>query len=230
VPLPTIPFDQLARKSEVLLAANGGCHLPCFWGLTPGKTTVAQLEQFLNQFPTGFVSQDGKYVLFYITTKTVDSSWSVSFWTDGEKLTNILLPVETAQHSFPLAKILDDYGMPEQVFLGPPDEFEQDLVMVVLYEKQQFAGRYILWQNELDKTLYCYDPQSIAQYVMTWAPGADWVNWSPGEIEFDPKDQKKELLKPLAEVSDYDIPTLHEKLKAPNSTLCMHIQTDKILR
>jgi len=101
--------------------------------------------------------------------------------------------------------------------------------MVVLYEKQQFAGRYILWQNEQDKTLYCYDPQSIAQYVITWAPGEDWLNWAPGETELDQMDQNKELLKPLAEVSDYDIPSLDEKLKAPNRALCMHVRTDKIL-
>lgn len=128
------------------------------------------------------------------------------------------MPLETAQYSFPLAKILNDYGMPEKIFIGPPDEFKDDLIMVVLYEKQQFAGRYILWQHELDKTLYCYDPQSWTQYVTTWAPGEDW---------HDVLDQK-EAIPPLAEVSDYDIPALYEKLKVPNRALCMHVQADKI--
>jgi hypothetical protein len=221
---PTRSYNELIRKFEALLATNGGCRLPCFWGLTPGKTTVAELKQFLGQFPTDFASQRGSYTLFYITSKTGDSAWSVTFWTDPEKLTGILLPVETAQHSFPLAKILSDYGTPEKVFIGPPQESEHGLVMVVLYEKQQFAGRYILWQNEQDKTLYCYDPQSIAQYVITWAPDRDWLNWAPGEMK-----QSKELLKPLDEVSDYDIPSLYAKLKVPNRALCMHVQTDKIL-
>jgi hypothetical protein len=110
--------------------------------------------------------------------------------------------------------------MPDQVYVGPPDEFEHDLVMVVLYEKQQFAGRYILWQNELDKTFYCYDPQSIAQYVLTWAHGEDWLNLM---------EQMEESLKPLDEVSDYDILSLHQKLKVPNRALCMKVQADKIL-
>lgn len=221
---PTMSYKEIIRKSEALLATNGGCRLPCFWGLTPGKTTVPELKQFLSEFSTGFASQEGNYVLFYITSKTVDSSWSVSFWTDPEKLTAILLPVETAQNSFPLAKILSDYGVPEQVFIGPPHEFEHDLVMVVLYEKQGFAGRYILWQDEQDQTRYCYDPGSIAQYVITWAPGREWLNWAPGAM-----DQDKELLKPLAEVSDDDVPSLHAKLKVPNRALCLHVQTDKIL-
>lgn len=221
---PTVNTTKAARKSETLLATNGGCRLPCFWGMTPGKTTVPELQQFLSRFSTNFASQPGGYTLFYITSKTGDSAWSVTFWTGPKTLTGILLPVETAQNSFPLAKIFSDYGMPDEVFIGPPHEFEQDLVMIVLYEKQGFAGRYILWHDEQDPTRYCYDPKSIAQYVITWAPGRDWLNWAPGEMN-----QNKDLLKPLAEVSDYDIPALHAQLKVPNRPLCLHVQTDKIL-
>jgi len=223
-PLPTIPSGEWRRKSEVLLATNGGCRLPCFWGLTPGVTTNAELEQFFDQFPSdapeGILDgQHKRYTFFYFTARTGDSPWSVSFWTDPQKLTSIFLDWETAQYSFPLAKILNDYGLPEQVYIGAPDAFEDGLAMIVLYGKQQFAGRYVLWGHELDKTLYCYDPQAWNQYVVTWAPGEDWLRLL---------DQKEEALKPLAEVSDYGIPALHEKLKVPNRALCLHVQTDKV--
>lgn len=70
-PLPTISFDNALWKFEVLLATNGGCRLPCFWGMTPGRTTVAEMNQFTNRFPPDLVDIDGhRHTVYYITHKT----------------------------------------------------------------------------------------------------------------------------------------------------------------
>ena len=46
--IPTLSLDAAQSKFQSLLSNNGGCKLPCFWGISPGKSlfqeTVAILE------------------------------------------------------------------------------------------------------------------------------------------------------------------------------------------
>ncbi|MEP7136311.1 MAG: hypothetical protein ABI904_15390 [Chloroflexota bacterium] len=182
-PLPTIPFDEIQNKFGILLATNGGCHLPCFWGMTPGETTVAELLQFTKQFTMpGFEmldTGDGVYTFRYLTkqikNQTRDPRWVVQFRTNREKIQSIDLIAETAQYNFPLSKILSDYGTPEKVFIGP--EVFHALPMEVLYENQRILGSYYLYQNDSDKSLYCYSSQGTSQEVVTWASDENWHNF-----------------------------------------------------
>ena len=221
--LPTIPMGEVASKLEVLFATNGDCRLPCFWGMTPGKTTIAELLQFTGQFTMpGFdmlETDDGVYTFRYLRSTKEASPWVVQFFTDGGKIRGIDLITETAQYSFPLSKILSGYGVPEKVLIRP-GVFEA-LPMRVLYESQRIMGFYYLYQDDIDKSLYCYSPGSTSQEVVTWAPNQDWRSF------IGPKEEQ--LYKPLDEVSDYDIPSFHEILKNPDNVLCMNIQTDKKL-
>jgi len=109
-PLPTIHPGDFALFFELLFATNGDCRLPCFWGMTPGKTTVAELLQFTGQFTMpGFDmvdTGDRVYSFRYPDFPTGNFRWVVQFFTNGEKVRGIDLIAETAQYSFPLSKVL----------------------------------------------------------------------------------------------------------------------------
>lgn len=45
--LPTLTADEREQKVRELLKTNAGCKLPCWWGITPGKTTWTEAERFL---------------------------------------------------------------------------------------------------------------------------------------------------------------------------------------
>ncbi len=141
-PLPTIPSNELSLRFEILSATNGDCRLPCFWGITPGETTIAELFQFTGQFTmTGFEMVDignGSYIFRYLTSQHSSSPWIVQFFSNGEKVRGIGLIAETAQYDFPLSKILSDYGVPDKVFIGP--EVSNALPMQVVYEGQHILG------------------------------------------------------------------------------------------
>lgn len=214
--LPTIPLDRLDLEFEILLANNGGCRLPCFWGLTPGITTVAELEQFAYQFPEGLVSSwNDKFTIYYITSKTGDTSFSVNFIVKNDVIQSISLNVDTARYYVTLPKLLISYGMPTKILIGPSD-YEPDLTMLVLYEDQQFMGKYWLYPNPSDNSLYCYDPQFSPIDVITWSPDKTWQNFI--------NHQDKESYKLLEEVSDYDIRAIQKILINPNRKLCMNIR------
>ena len=49
-PLPTLTTQEALLKVEDLFLHNGGCELPCWWGITPGETTWQSTQQFLASF------------------------------------------------------------------------------------------------------------------------------------------------------------------------------------
>ena len=48
-PLPTLAAQERETRIRELLKTNGDCELPCWWGITPGRTTWAATRQFIMQ-------------------------------------------------------------------------------------------------------------------------------------------------------------------------------------
>lgn len=62
--IPTLSVDQARKKMLDLLANNGGCRLPCLWGITPGKSTYQEAQTVLAPLSsisdlTGFGAKGG---------------------------------------------------------------------------------------------------------------------------------------------------------------------------
>jgi hypothetical protein len=43
----TLPVEDARKQLLDLLANNDGCHLPCLWGITPGKSTAQEAQAIL---------------------------------------------------------------------------------------------------------------------------------------------------------------------------------------
>ncbi len=50
-----LPPDEVEKKIMSLYSNNGGCELPCWWGITPGKTTGAESLSLLAPFGDTFI-------------------------------------------------------------------------------------------------------------------------------------------------------------------------------
>jgi hypothetical protein len=68
-PVPALPVDQAEAKVIELLRDNGNCHLPCFWGFTPGHSSKLEAWSFQHSFyniePDGngmIISRDGLFL------------------------------------------------------------------------------------------------------------------------------------------------------------------------
>src|SRR5688572_29316482 len=46
---PTMTTDESKKLVRDLLESNAGCRLPCWWGITPGKTTWNEAQQILEK-------------------------------------------------------------------------------------------------------------------------------------------------------------------------------------
>jgi len=45
--IPTLPVEEAQAKLLKLLFENGGCRLPCFWDITPGKSSYQDVQAVL---------------------------------------------------------------------------------------------------------------------------------------------------------------------------------------
>lgn len=57
-PKNTLEPTQALELAESLLETNNGCSLPCWWGLTPGKTKWSEAQQFLETFTSVHVHEN----------------------------------------------------------------------------------------------------------------------------------------------------------------------------
>lgn len=48
--LSTLSYDEALVTVQTLYETNNGCLLPCWWGITPGKTTWEQTKDLLSPF------------------------------------------------------------------------------------------------------------------------------------------------------------------------------------
>jgi hypothetical protein len=46
--IPTLPTEEARLRLLDLIANNGNCRLPCFWGITPGTSTSIDAQKILN--------------------------------------------------------------------------------------------------------------------------------------------------------------------------------------
>lgn len=60
-PQPTLTVDEARALLLDLLHDNGGCRLPCLWGLTPGKTDIRSMDAFFARF--GDISIDNDFIV-----------------------------------------------------------------------------------------------------------------------------------------------------------------------
>ncbi len=69
--IPTLSIEIANARLLELLADNGGCQLPCLWGITPGKSTYDEARAILeplasiSNVPVGFNSKGGSIYPVY---------------------------------------------------------------------------------------------------------------------------------------------------------------------
>ncbi len=122
-PLPSLePTEALLFVLE-LLQNNAGCQLPCWWGLTPGKTTLTEAQHYLDSFTYSYTlsgNQNDYQVAEYKIPFPVDTG--VDRYVFGfrkgilEDIYKIYYNDLTTTYN--LVKILNTYGEPDDILIS----------------------------------------------------------------------------------------------------------------
>lgn len=114
-PQPTLPPEEAQALVLNLIADNGGCRLPCWWGITPGVTSWEKARSFLETFAIQILTLNENF--YGVTIKNLPESIS-----EGAIGANIFVKddiVQTIRTTiyYPLSEMLQIYGQPNEVWI-----------------------------------------------------------------------------------------------------------------
>jgi hypothetical protein len=237
-PLPTLELNQARQKINGLNLNNGGCQLPCWWGIVPSKTTWPEAIHFLAPFSeikqgeSGSFLEDGKkhfatnFSIYYdIASKT--ESWRLLLSVQDEVVTDIeVLPPDT-EHNFKLNQLLVAFGMPNQIYVSAqPDAQTNKLLparIILDYSDVGIWASYEFPLTKVGQTLKIC-PQPIGARLDLWNPKVknsrrisieEFVNRITG---FEPRK--------LEDISKMTIESFYETFQNPNTTICLETQVN----
>lgn len=160
-PVPTLGAKQQAQFVADMLKTNGGCKLPCWWGIVPGSTRFQAAVDSLQQqglslylvrdltaaltidipHPTqlfdyrlllGLTAEQGVISRLEVGGETYNLTQSRRFTSDWQR--------------YSLSNILQEYGQPSTIRFvsGPPAERDAPVLytLTLLYESLGFAIGY----------------------------------------------------------------------------------------
>jgi hypothetical protein len=208
-PIRNLYLTTDAQKRMLqLLFTNGGCDLPCFWGITPGKTTWDYANVFFSTFheinTNVLYYTDGSLPAYDVPLDIIDSKnryigLGIAL-TVGEKIVQ-RLSIYTEAHSaedlnsywafYSLGWIFSQLGPPNQILI---DIYSNDIEhypgydLLVIYQKYKIA----FWLTGDRSRDYMICPQIGENYQITHLeisianPDSgldilppDWEFWSP---------------------------------------------------
>lgn len=166
---------ELSDKDFVLhlLQTNGGCELPCWWGIVPGETKWEDAEQFLSRFTLriekdweetkkgadGQPFQIKNFVVYMDIDQPDPGLFSIRI--KDEFVTGIYVSRPLTKPHFSLQKLLNNQGVPSKIFIfthsnvmEPPTPFD----LILYYQEQRFLIVYTtLVYKENEQITACLD-------------------------------------------------------------------------
>jgi hypothetical protein len=123
-PLPTLSSENSSRTVQVLMETNGGCRLPCWWGILPGKTSWQSAEKYLSSITTSIYESAGatpdtrRIEMLFPAPYPFDSEFRQVYRVKHDFVDRIeILPQDFSKYSLPEG-MLNELDTPDMIFLG----------------------------------------------------------------------------------------------------------------
>lgn len=227
-PLPTLSREQTFEK---LFVSENICEVPCWWGIIPGISKLTETKQFIEQFSELSFGIDRAYgkrpivktvspeiYVWYVGNPmpNTDSATTIYLDVQNSVVTALEIGPELVWNFYPIHKLLETYGRPDQIFIGNANN---DANTQMLY-----ARIYLFYKDKHILTSYGYSglsstsPLSICLYdygegyMYMWAHSVD--------LDFNFFE-----LKSLESHSKLDPNTFFEKFK-DKKNLCLEVSED----
>ncbi len=232
-PLPTLKSSEASKFVMKLITENAGCRLPCWWGLTSGKTKWFEAEHFLYSFIKSMdtvgpstVIENGTYHIYNTYYLGYQVPYSANGGGANISVTDNIIQIidvgpELTKYLFNLHQLLTDYGKPDEVYIrtfsnGPSSAIP--FYLVVFYQSQHILA---LYETNLIKRLDilqgCFE--QTAPQLTVWAETEVVTekriqDWTMG---IDPSSS----LKPLEEATKINIEEFFQSFREENNKECI---------
>lgn len=229
--VPTLSPDDALERVLGLLRGNGGCKLPCWWGLTPGRTTWREAYNSLIPFAREFMYIDSSpeqpsFIGWFQFATSEDKTSSVyQTHTIENGIVEVIEVGFGDIYPYELADFLNENGQPEEVWtrtFGTEYNGKIPFYLALFYPTQGILA--ILDSNDAtlrgDKVRKCFIDDPILELVL-WSPERKYTYQEAttysGFIKYDDGFP----LLPLEKATGMDVFSFYEKFKEKGKTNCL---------
>jgi hypothetical protein len=229
---PTPPGATIQEKMKYLDETNGGCTLPCLWGIEPGKTEWANTEPLLSSFASSLTHEWGspdfqgviyraEYPSFIQPGQTLASLFYVA--SVGPKKGTIEIIDTLSNHS--LTNFLTLLGTPDQVWLNL-EPLDAHFSLVVFYkagELLSYKGFYTLDQDH--HFVICpADLQNNNSDLLLWDPASGKTWQDVGKLStIIPSLTSNDYFRSLEELTNLQMKDFYDMFFDSSSAGCIKI-------
>lgn len=186
-PLPTLSIVEEGDFLSMLMASNGGCELPCWWGVVPGETTSQEgRDMFVSQgIDRWSVTSDNTYAtmgLGYPSQDNLSHSQDVFLWFELKNNIIQYIRIEAAYkyeeslnvfrqdwNQYKLSGVLDRFGIPSHVRLFHEGNSPY-YTLGVSYVTLGIEIRYDILPESLESGRVCADMERTDVIYLTLFP------------------------------------------------------------
>ncbi|MCI0555198.1 MAG: hypothetical protein L0287_29990 [Anaerolineae bacterium] len=247
-PLPTLPPAEAEAMTLNLLQDNGGCLFPCWWGLTPGKTSTQTAKSLLEKFTANslrttfyedvggaswLIEKNGllldiivSFTYDRLLSGTVESfriTTEVKKELEGGGFETVWENPLNEQflQAYALPQILSTYGQPKDVLVFANEGWRY-FSLILNYSEQGFVVWYSApLESSGDKYLGCMSKAFTKLYL--WAPEFSYT-WAEGVTGTGDKSEIDSLnrdFQPLEKVTSMTLDEFYNDFVDTNNFTCL---------
>lgn len=233
-PMAPLSLELAQQKAEELLNTNANCSLPCWWGITPGRTSWTAAQSFLFQIDQKVYSRTARRrepfvaeVFIPVRKEFFSLGRLIHRYTINQGVVQLIEIQYGTSPAYSLQNIFTRYGEPTEAYIRTSTEspsgylnfqlvvFFQELGIVASYDQQA--------QNDGTHVSSCVGLTYATELVL-WSPsGLDEFVSIVNQTGLT--DQDLGYLT-LQEATTVAVDSFFEKLSSPGSQLCLQTPAD----
>jgi hypothetical protein len=179
---PTLTGNVAVEAINNMIATNGGCKLPCWWGITAGETSWVNASILLSRFspnvtsngPFDFTRDDNIHhtvidysVSFKIPNERIGQGASINVF-DGV-VSIVYVGSESTGEIFDIPNLLSEYGEPTSIFIKAYSNTptgKLPFYIVLYYPDHRFMAVFEFEGNKIGESIrFCYKPSTPRIYI-----------------------------------------------------------------
>lgn len=216
--LTPMPQPQLDTTLVNLFETNADCELPCWWGITPGTSTLNDALLLLEPLSYLIDYVDLEITAYISGGEAFDNNsfWQFYWLTQGGVIQRISVEI-VKEYPFMLTDVIDQYGLPDNIILANAyDLLDEDTIYYALYEEDGFLITYYALVRVNGEMLVVCPNLSRGYSLRIWdvneGTSIDWVihTWDLS-ISIDPTNKEYVQISEETEFSISDFIDLYQQ-------------------
>lgn len=174
IQIPTMVLADARKRVQQLLETNNNCQLPCWWGITPGKTLWQDALEILAPVSTLYFDTDMKMNLSTIAVRVqapTDEHGNVLFQNYVVK-NDVVKRIDVYNFDFApflyFKQFVHEYGVPSQIYIRGYRDVGFELAL--FYPEKGIFATYSRTSKSDGKNLKsCFD-SAKSPFLYLWSP------------------------------------------------------------